>query len=670
MNDLTILHLSDLHINSGANYSNLLKRLLKDIKEQFENTSIEKIVVVVTGDIINKGDKEAICNAKHFFADLNKIIAEKVVACYIVPGNHDKKRTGLNELLIPAYRSYFENKLSYTATSTEYKEKVFEKSWIKNLSNGPIQSDTLWDIQKRTYEESGYFDLIEYICNDIFGELSETNKQVIRDTFGADVISVNDKRYCFVLFNTAWSCIDDHDIRHLILGDFQINHIVHQYQHITADNPAQVVIALGHHPINCLYGTEQDYLFNKMISINDMKVNTYLCGHTHDRNIINWSNTSHTMYTLMTGIGWPDQSPDIPQNHYYSLYTYNLDVNSLDIVVRSTRTEVDYFNPDLSLYLKNNIQADKVSRPLFYKEYPGAIPITMIHKQSNKTSYETLFATSSIIKAGPPFLKAIRRMDNEVRAMLNDYCYDLCENLKQEKNGIAEYNLTTDNLYKMFEEYIQSLFQGDEDVKMPDEIKTILKHPINKNLVFINFDSFIQQLCQMMRQELTSDFDEGIVRFHFKYLSDRNAYIFSELCASFSENDERNNEDLDTGGVKYGELLEYAFNCQDRKCLIYSVNKHLCQKPISDIWSNFITIIPIFEKNRYTRKMNNTSIKRMPKLTFEASISDSKYDWLLFCLDYYRMDEILGEIIETYLKAFDIELDDYFTNIKKDKKEV
>lgn len=64
MNDLTILHLSDLHIDGQAAYPEILKNLLDHIKDEIVATREKSLVVTVTGDIIDKGNKLAINNAK------------------------------------------------------------------------------------------------------------------------------------------------------------------------------------------------------------------------------------------------------------------------------------------------------------------------------------------------------------------------------------------------------------------------------------------------------------------------------------------------------------------------------------------------------------------------------------------------------------------------------
>ena len=55
MNDFTILHLSDLHINgTGKGLTPLLKNLLSDIKEELK--PVDNVILVITGDIIDKAN--------------------------------------------------------------------------------------------------------------------------------------------------------------------------------------------------------------------------------------------------------------------------------------------------------------------------------------------------------------------------------------------------------------------------------------------------------------------------------------------------------------------------------------------------------------------------------------------------------------------------------------
>ena len=106
MNDLTILHLSDLHIDGQAAYPEILKNILVHIKEEIAPTREKTLVVAVTGDIIDKGNKAAIDNAKKFFEDLKKTLGNKVAGIVLVPGNHDIFRSNSCKFIIPACRTF------------------------------------------------------------------------------------------------------------------------------------------------------------------------------------------------------------------------------------------------------------------------------------------------------------------------------------------------------------------------------------------------------------------------------------------------------------------------------------------------------------------------------------------------------------------------------------
>ena len=374
MNDLAILHLSDLHIEgTGKTYSKLLKSLLDDISLQIAEVPEKRLVVVVTGDIFNKGDAKALSNAKKFFSRLYDILKNKIIALYIVPGNHDKKRTEINKILVPAYRKLINDRKPIGQDSLEAFGDIFQNS--------------LWPIQENTYKESGYTDLIKFIY-DKFG--MEDIRKVVQKTYGVHVLEVEEKQYCFVLLNTAWSCIDDEDNRQIILGKFQLDSIRQEFHDLTDEEDVRMTFVLGHHPIESLHGMEQDTLFSNMISYTEMCANAYLCGHTHDRTVINWSNNRHAIHTLMTGFGWPEKTNSRVHDHYYSIYYFNLELNSMDIYVRKTNDGSEFI-PDLSIYTGNKggntRESDKLVRPIRFKEAQGEIILSSAKTVPSKAFY-------------------------------------------------------------------------------------------------------------------------------------------------------------------------------------------------------------------------------------------------------------------------------------------
>lgn len=85
MNDFTVLHLSDLHIdNTDGHLSVLLKNLLEDIKVELEKS--KHVVIVVTGDIVHQGNYRTRGSVKRFFKELKKILKKKFVKFLLSQG--------------------------------------------------------------------------------------------------------------------------------------------------------------------------------------------------------------------------------------------------------------------------------------------------------------------------------------------------------------------------------------------------------------------------------------------------------------------------------------------------------------------------------------------------------------------------------------------------------
>lgn len=148
--------------------------------------------------------------------------------------------------------------------------------------------------------------------------------------------------------------------------------------------------------------------------------------------------------------------------------------------------------------------------------------------------------------------------------------------------------------------------------------------------------------------------EEGdIVRFHFRYLADRNTFLYSRLCVSFPE--QIDPSEHEPSEMKYGDLIEAAY--KTRRNLIYSVNKCFCKNKLKDKWSNFLTVVPLFEGNDFQRKYADTVSKPYPFITFGVTVNSEKFNSLLYCMDYFFINKMLEEIINTYIRIFKIDID-------------
>lgn len=79
MRKFSILHLSDLHIKKGRNnkYSPVFRKLINDVVSETKN--IDALILIVTGDIIDKADfSETSDVAVLFFSDLITGLNKKI----------------------------------------------------------------------------------------------------------------------------------------------------------------------------------------------------------------------------------------------------------------------------------------------------------------------------------------------------------------------------------------------------------------------------------------------------------------------------------------------------------------------------------------------------------------------------------------------------------------
>lgn len=646
MNDITILHLSDLHIDNSKNtYSKLLKNLISDIKTELSFIKDKSLIVVVTGDILHKAplyekDSKAYQNAMLFFKDLFNVIKDKVAKIYLVPGNHDKFRSSHNKILVPAYRT-----LSNQVLSEEKQTYPFDESFYKNF----------WGFHLDTYSKtngSGFLELSKEVYK-IFGlsDVEIEKSYYVNDTFGVDIIDINKKKYCFIMLNTAWSCIDENDTRNIVLGKFQIDKLRAQYQELVnqnneLENPS-LTIVLGHHPLNLLKGPEEDMIFSEMISFDGFDANVYLSGHTHDRTVTNWVNNRHSLNTFVTGIGWPENPGEVhvSSNHTYSFYTFNLNANSVDVFVRSTN-DGGSFSPDFRIY--TNIQdanRKKLVFPIRAECAQTYIPLSVGDNDSPKAYY----ISNNFIQYIKDYFKNVETLRTIFGMALEQEKIDFYDNIYI-SNDEYEQNIKDDEA--LYQYLFASALDPSDDI--PKSVENILKK--NNKMLFSMLLGFLQKICEKMQQVFIEDICDknDIVRFHFRYLSDKNTFQYLRLCISFPKESDFENNDVTE--IKYGELIEKAFTSQNS--LIYSINKKFVKKDLKEKWTNFITIVPLFQRNTYTRRYAK-KIKKFPFITFGVTTNNDKYDELLYCMDYFSFKDTISDIVEEYLQVFNINLGDF-----------
>lgn len=140
-----------------------MDNLLIDIEQEMK--LVDDIIIVVTGDIVHRGNYKYRENAIVFFKKLKKILRNKIKDIYIVPGNHDKIRNPVDAKILQEYDS-----------SDKFADAFYKNYWKYFLVSF-----------------SEYQSLVEEIYS-IFFNKQKIKEKVKEDTYGTCVTEINGKR--------------------------------------------------------------------------------------------------------------------------------------------------------------------------------------------------------------------------------------------------------------------------------------------------------------------------------------------------------------------------------------------------------------------------------------------------------------------------------------------
>lgn len=617
MDDLTVLHLSDLHVDdSGIRKNLLLKNLLKDIKAEMQYS--DNIIVVVTGDLVNRANYKNQEEVIEFFKQLKKILGTKVKHIYIVPGNHDKVRSDMDQMVLE---------------TLDFQRETFE-------------DERMWRYIRVAFEE--HRTLVRKIYEEFYLP-EEVSNRIFEDTYGVHIDTINGKNVCVIQFNTAWASKGENDQRNLSIGSYQLQQIRKKYTekyNALETERIDLTIALAHHPLNWLTGKDEDLIREEILSSTGLNVNTYICGHTHNRDVINWHNNRRSMITLVSGLGWPDGSTQHPYAHTYSSYVFNLDVNSVDVYVRSS-DDAYVFAPDFRIYTNH---LDKKNRKI-------VMPIDTCKTQayfnldaSLGRSSKACYITEDVISEIKSFMDVFLESEDKLRDRLESIKIDL------------QYIVDTDRNKKR-KLAIEKLWGLGEKPEQP-----ILWNKSQKEAITDAFSNYLYSICKITQETLCKVKKGGRIRTHFRQwdLDKKDQYIENTLYGVMPK--EYLIKPLD-----WGQLLEKAYISNGS--LIASVNSAYCKDSLSNNaekeeqaqkWSDFITVIPKFEGNDYIEKNEITGevYKKRPLLTFGVTVYREEDKEILYLLDYLKIDKFIGRQIQKFLHYFPINIVDYIKSLK------
>lgn len=653
MNDFTILHLSDLHINQkGERLSLLMENLLIDIKNEMK--LVDNIIIVVTGDLVHRGNYEYKDSVIYFFTKLKESLGKKIKDIYIVPGNHDKVRNSIDKKILLEYEEYSSDP-----------EKFYKNYWKYFL------------VSFADYQE-----LVRQIYS-IFMKKTKVKKKVKEDTYGAFVSKVNDKRICFLTFNTAWSCLGDSDERNLKFGRFQLKKIKEEYEKNKKAEGYDLVVALAHHPLNWLVGEEETLVQTNILSNFSLNCNIYISGHIHNRDIISWQSTRHSLTTLVSGLGWPDEEEDMqhPYAHTYSSYTFNLDVNSIDVYVRSS-DDNSTFEPDFRIYTNKRDKANsKIVMPIDSNKTQAYFNLGVVEGRSPKSYYITEEALSLI----QVYMPMVGRFRKQMYIALNKAKKDVLDEIAgeihnyQSKIDEGENNdeyqqylkkmMEKEDIYYMLDDYF---FRGMPLLKAAEEYFRGHFELVGESLI-----SYMQIICSKLSELLKESLIESsellketsnkkimpyTVRVHFRgYNTEKD--IYEQLCVGDSTW-----EAYKIRPQEWGELLEEAYKV--KHSLVASVNKSYCAKSYQINndkekeeykWKDFMTYIPEFVGNDYIEYDNETGkiVKQRPWITFGITVYASKSSNMLYILDFLKIGQIITECFQEFKGYMPIEMEKF-----------
>lgn len=66
--------------------------------------------------------------------------------------------------------------------------------------------------------------------------------------------------------------------------------------------------------------------------------------------------------------------------------------------------------------------------------------------------------------------------------------------------------------------------------------------------------------------------------------------------------------------------------------------------------------------------MNKQTVKKFPFITFGITINDASQAQLLQCMDYYHIDQYLGNILQKYIDLFMLDIDEFISWLKEQNK--
>lgn len=333
--NIGILHLTDLHIKTSDNF--ILSRIdrIHDAL-RIDSVRLERIYIVITGDIVDKGIKGSYSNAKEFLnklkTRLESINGNLIVKFIMVPGNHD--------------------------CNFEYDNQL-RKNSLKTLDYDTIgEDDSVVDlcltVQKDFWEFYNEFNVLP--VNKLFYQ--------IHDQWDGNSI-------CFNCLNTSWMSKQNEEIN--------LFFPVKRFENQEALEKGKINISLFHHPIFwftpngaknnrkelqgfledissiILYGHEHEEEHKKSVELWSKRETLYFSGKILQDNMTNESGFQLLLLDIKNKNGQVKQF-SWKDNIYVSLATKEIQLNGERFCTKRFKHKEEFLNDLNSIKIPISIE--------------------------------------------------------------------------------------------------------------------------------------------------------------------------------------------------------------------------------------------------------------------------------------------------------------------------
>ncbi|MEK5353498.1 metallophosphoesterase [Paenibacillus sp. FSL L8-0709] len=319
MSKICVLHLSDLHISERDDFDTkgIREALLKDLLQKKAEKGLVVDIVAITGDSVDKGGTQGSFQiAENYYIQLSQELGIDRERLLLVPGNHDFPRRKAVEVL-----------LANTHKENYYDEVQFNEYW-----------ETFETRQKQ------FFAMAEKVTG--VTDYSFTK-------YGGAVrnIKINNSIIKVIMINSSWSCVGKGDYGNLMVGKPQLEELTR----ISKSLPeADLTIGLVHHPFEWLDKDEREMCVDYLTSSQKIKVDAILHGHIHSGKITRFSNPDKDLFSLISGIGYPEKGDkgigrNKVSNCRYAIYTFDTISGNVNVQLRIS-SESGTFSSDTLMY--------------------------------------------------------------------------------------------------------------------------------------------------------------------------------------------------------------------------------------------------------------------------------------------------------------------------------